>query len=144
MSLWADLEDRSSGDTVRSEDFGKVYSGDIPDKNLLEDGKYKDQTYMIFTNGKYPYIVISIDRSLSVFAGAGIVKIDDKDGNMLSLKRSFDREHSKYTLELNGDGDFILGDHKGKVYTVETLQDIAKDIIDQILKYEDDIEKRID
>ena len=123
MSLWADLEDRSSGDIVRSEDFGKVYPGDIPDENLLEDGEYKNQTYMIFTNGKYPYIVISIDRSLSVFAGAGVVKIDDKNGNMLSLKRSFDREHSKYTLELNGDGDFILGDHKGKVYNYEILCD---------------------
>ena len=142
MSIWSDIEDRSSGDIIRGEDFHQVYPGNLPEKNLIEDDKYKDQEYMIFTNGSYPYIIVNIDRLLSAFAGAGIVKIDDKNGNEMTLKRKFGGQLSRYIFELNRDEDFVLDDHNGKIYTLDVLRDIAKDIIDQILKYEDDFKNR--
>ena len=144
MSIWSDIQDRSSGETIRQEDFHKVYPGEIPDKNLLESEDYKDGDYMIFTNGNYPYITVRLHIELSVFAGAGVVKIHTKDGDDVELKRTTAKGgYSVYTLELNRDEDFVLDDHDGKQYSLDMLRDIAKDLIDQILKCEYDLKNRI-
>lgn len=142
MSIWSDIEDRSAG-ILRKEEFNKIYPGKLPDKNLLDSGDYKDGDYMIFTSGQYPYITIRISVELSVFAGAGTVKIHTKDGDDVELKRTTAKGgYSVYTLELNRDEDFVLDEHDGKQYSLEMLRELAKDIIDQILKCEYDLKNR--
>ena len=143
MSIWSDIEDRSSG-VLRTEDFKMIYPGKLPDKNLLESGDHKDGDYMIFTAGQYPYIAVRIGIRLSVFAGAGTVKIHTKDGENLELKRTTAKGgYSVYTLELNRDKDFVLDDHDGKQYSLDMLRELAKNIIDQILKCEYDLKNRL-
>ena len=143
MSIWSDIEDRSSG-VLRTEDFKMIDPGKLPDKNLLESGDHKDGDYMIFTAGQYPYITVRIGIGLSVFAGAGTVKIHTKDGENLELKRTTAKGgYSVYTLELNRDKDFVLDDHDGKQYSLDMLRELAKNIIDQILKCEYDLKNRL-
>lgn len=136
MSIWSDIQDRSAGE-LRDEEFKKIYPGHCLEKNLLEDGEYKGEDYRIFTNGKYPFIAIRVNMAISFFSGSGQVKIPDKDGKVVELKRTTSKGgYSIYTLELNRDDDFVLGEHNGKKYSLDMLRDIAKDIIDQILKCE--------
>ena len=143
MSIWSDIQDRSSG-VLRTEDFKMIYPGKLPDNNLLERGDHKDGDYMIFTAGQYPYITVRISIELSVFAGAGTVKIHTKDGENLELKRTTAKGgYSVYTLELNRDKDFVLDDHDGKQYSLDMLREMAKNIIDQILKCEYDLKNRL-
>ena len=143
MSIWSDIQDRSSG-VLRTEDFKMIYPGKLPDNNLLERGDHKDGDYMIFTAGQYPYITVRISIELSVFAGAGTVKIHTKDGENLELKRTTAKGgYSVYTLELNRDKDFVLDDHDGKQYSLDMLRELAKNIIDQILKCEYDLKNRL-
>ena len=143
MSIWSDIQDRSSG-VLRTEDFKMIYPGKLPDNNLLERGDHKDGDYMIFTAGQYPYITVRISMELSVFAGAGTVKIHTKDGENLELKRTTAKGgYSVYTLELNRDKDFVLDDHDGKQYSLDMLRELAKNIIDQILKCEYDLKNRL-
>ena len=143
MSIWSDIEDRSSG-VLRTEDFKMIYPGKLPDKNLLESGDHKDGDYMIFTAGQYPYITVRIGIGLSVFAGAGTVKIHTKDGENLELKRTTAKGgYSVYTLELNRDKDVVLDDHDGKQYSLDMLRELAKNVIDQILKCEYDLKNRL-
>ena len=143
MSIWSDIEDRSSG-VLRTEDFKMIYPGKLSDKNLLESGDYKDGDYMIFTSGQYPYITVRISIELSVFAGAGTVKIHTKDGENIELKRTTAKGgYSVYTLELNRDKDFVLDDHDGEQYSLDMLREMAKNIIDQILKCEYDLKNRL-
>ena len=143
MSIWSDIEDRSSG-VLRTEDFKMIYPGKLSDKNLLESGDHKDGDYMIFTAGQYPYITVRISIGLSVFAGAGTVKIHTKDGENLELKRTTAKGgYSVYTLELNRDKDFVLDDHDGKQYSLDMLRELAKNVIDQILKCEYDLKNRL-
>ena len=143
MSIWSDLQDRSNGEIIRQEDFHKIYPGELPVKNLLESEDYKDGDYMIFTNGNYPYITVRLHMQLSVFAGAGVIHIESKDGEDLELKRHTAKGgYSIYTLELNREGDFILDVQDGKKYSLEMLRDLAKDIIDQIIKCELDLKNR--
>lgn len=98
---------------------------------------------MIFTNGRYPYITVRIKIELSIFAGAGTVKINTKDGNPVCLKRTIAKGgYSVYTFELNREKDFVLDDHDGTQYDLEMLRDIAKDLIDQILKCEYNLKNR--
>ena len=144
MSIWRDIEDRAAGNVIRNEDFYKVYPGSLPEDNLLHTGKYKNQEYMIFTDGGYPYITIYIDRNLSIFAGAGIIKINDKNGQLITLDRTVDGLKSVYRFDLNRGEDYVVDDHNGKKYTIDMLEDIAKDIIEQILECEDNLENRID
>ena len=143
MSIWSDIEDRSAG-TLREEEFKEIYPGKLPNKNLLDSGDYKDGDYMIFTSGQYPYITVRINMELSVFAGAGSVKIHTKDGDDVELRRTTAKGgYSVYTLELNRDEDFVLDEHDGKQYSLDMLKDIAKDLIDQILKCEYDLKNRL-
>lgn len=145
MSIWSDIQDRSAGKQLRKEEFLKVYPGELPKENLLDSGEYRDGDYMIFTSGKYPYITIRVNMEISVFAGFGQVKIRDKDGKSIKLKRTTAKGgYTVYTLELNRDEDFVLGDHDGKQYGLDMLKDIAKDLINQILKYEYDLKSRMD
>jgi hypothetical protein len=142
MSIWSDIQDRSAV-ILRKEDFNKIYPGKLPDKNLLDSGDYKDGDYMIFTSGLYPYITVRISMELSVFAGAGIVKIHTKDGEDVELRRTTAKGgYSVYTLELNRDEDFVLDEHDGKQYSLDMLRELAKDLIDQILKCEYDLKNR--
>ena len=143
MSIWSDIQDRSSG-VLRTEDFKMIYPGKLPDKNLLESGDHKDGDYMIFTAGQYPYITVRISIELSVFAGAGTVRIHTKEGENLELKRTTAKGgYSVYTLELNRDKDFVLDDHDGKQYSLDMLRELAKNVIDQILKCEYDLKNRL-
>ena len=142
MSIWSDIEDRSAGE-LREEEFKKIYPGHCPEKNLLEDGEYNEGDYMIFTNGKYPYITIRVNMEISIFAGFGRVKIHTKDGEDVELRRTTAKGgYSVYTLELDRDEDFVLDEHDGKKYSLDMLRDIAKDLIDQILKCEYDLKNR--
>ena len=143
MSLWSEIQDRSAGE-VRKEDFKIVYPGKLPNKELLEAGEYKDEVYMIYTTGQYPFIAVTISIPISVFAGAGVVRLSyEVEGERVELKRMMDREGAVYTLVLNRDKDFVLDWHEGKKYSLDTLREIAKDIIDQILKCEYDLTKRL-
>ena len=144
MSIWSDIQDRSAGKQLRKEEFLKVYPGELPRENLLDSSEYRDGDYMIFTNGRYPYITVRVEIEISIFAGAGTVKVHTKDGEDVDLKRSTAKGgYSVYTLELNRDEDFVLDDHDGKQYDLEMLRDIAKDLIDQILKCEYNFKNRI-
>ena len=144
MSLWSEIQDRSSGDTIRKEDFKIVYPGKLPNTELLEAGEYKDEVYMIYTTGQYPFIAVSISIPISVFAGAGVVRLSyEVEGERVELKRMMGRGGAVYTLVLNRDKDFVLDGHEGKKYSLDRLREIAKDIIDQILKCEYDLTKRL-
>ena len=143
MSLWSEIQDRSAGE-VRKEDFKIVYPGKLPNKELLEAGEYKDEVYMIYTTGQYPFIAVTISIPISVFAGAGVVRLSyEVEGERVELKRMMGGGGAVYTLVLNRDKDFVLDGHEGKKYSLDTLREIAKDIIDQILKCEYDLTKRL-
>ena len=143
MSLWSEIQDRSSGE-LRHEDFKIVYPGKLPNKELLEAGEYKDEVYMIYTTGQYPFIAVTISIPISVFAGAGVVRLSyEVEGERVELKRMMGGGGAVYTLVLNRDKDFVLDWHEGKKYSLDTLREIAKDIIDQILKCEYDLTKRM-
>ena len=143
MSLWSEIQDRSAGE-VRKEDFKIVYPGKLPNKELLEAGEYKDEVYMIYTTGQYPFIAVTISIPISVFAGAGVVRLSyEVDGERVELKRMMGGGGAVYTLVLNRDKDFVLDWHEGKKYSLDMLREIAKDIIDQILKCEYDLTKRL-
>ena len=143
MSLWSEIQDRSAGE-VRKEDFKIVYPGKLPNKELLEAGEYKDEVYMIYTTGQYPFIAVTISIPISVFAGAGVVRLSyEVEGERVELKRMMGGGGAVYTLVLNRDKDFVLDWHEGKKYSLDTLREIAKDIIDQILKCEYDLTKRL-
>ena len=143
MSLWSEIQDRSAGE-VRKEDFKIVYPGKLPNKELLEAGEYKDEVYMIYTTGQYPFIAVTISIPISVFAGAGVVRLSyEVEGERVELKRMMGGGGAVYTLVLNRDKDFVLDWHEGKKYSLDMLREIAKDIIDQILKCEYDLTKRL-
>lgn len=143
MSIWTDMQRRSSGEDIRSEDFRKVYpGGEIDRPQKLAEGEYKDGEYTVFTVGDFPIIEIYIDRAMSVFAGASKIVID-VDEEQLELSRKSDGAGSTYTFSLCREGDYVEGKQDGKKYSIEMLKTLSERIIDEILKCEDDISKRL-
>ena len=141
MSIWTDMQKRSSGEDIRIEDFRKIYNDENEEGTELYSDKYKDYEYTIYTNGKYPYIKISTKNDISTFSGYNLVKIyvDDK---CYDLDRVVEGSIVGYIYFCNKQDDYVEGEHDGQKYSVSSLETIAKKIIDQICeserKYQDD------
>ena len=146
MSVWSDIRKRGLGGDIKDEEFAEVYNDDATEADpiLLKKSDYKDGEYSIWTYGSYPYVNIVINRPLSVFAGAQKVKLEKPDGGWIELERLASGIQSFYTMKFNGEDDFVDGEHPGKKYSVDMLSDIAEHIFDQIIKCENDIDKRLD
>lgn len=146
MSVWSDIRKRGLGGDIKDEEFAIVYNDEATEDDpiQLKECDYKDGKYIIWTNGSYPYVSITINRPLSVFAGASTVKLEKPDGGWIDLQRLASGLQSVYTMKFNGEDDYVAGEHPGKNYSVDMLCDIAEHIFDQIIKCEDDINKRID
>ena len=142
MSIWADIQDKSCGDTISKEDFSQIYNGESNQKEL-ESGEYNNAKYSIKTSGFYPYISVTIDRPLSVFAGSKLVRLQIND-EWVELERHSTGLLSNYVYTFNHNGDYYLGEHDGKKYNLDMLRSFAHTLIDKITKSEDDIKDRID
>ena len=147
MSVWNDMRKRSLGGDLKQEDFTVVYPGENMGEEILDplvSETYEECDYSIFTTGTYPWIHIVVARPLSVFAGTHRVKLVTNDGEEYLLDREYSGSEAYYNLTLAREGDFVLGDHDGKKYTIEELKTLAKKIIDQLINCENDIKNRID
>ena len=142
MSIWAEIHKRSNGKRITKEEFNEVYSGDFSNKTILE-GNYRDCQYFIDTNGYYPLVRISVERPMSVFAGAGIVNLETEPGKFFNLERVSNGTLSNYVYSFNKDVDYVVNEHDGIQYSVAMLEDIIKLFIDRILKSEDDLAGRM-
>lgn len=152
MSIWGDIRMKADGKTINKEEFNLVYPGKLEKSRIagsetiatrLDVETYKECEISVWTTGKYPEVKIEIDRPLSAFAGAGMVQVENEDGQKFNLERTSNGTVSTYTYAFNKDEDYVLGEHPGKQYSVQTLMLIGRGITDLILKSEDNLASRM-
>lgn len=134
MSIWTDIQSRSAGEDLRKEEFLKIYPGELPQENLLDSSKYKDIDYMIFTSGKYPYIVMAFPLGISIFSGSSKVILKDNNNQYKLTRKALEKVYFYY--ECNKDDDYILHEQDGHKYGLDELKQMAKKFIDLILNAE--------
>lgn len=142
MSIWGDIRKRAEGRDITQEEFVSIYTGKSKTEPITS-GDHKSCQYTVWTCGRYPFITMDIHRSMSAFAGAGGIEVETPEGEKFNLDRKSDGSKSTYTYDFDKDDDYVLGEHKGKKHTVQELEDIAKLLIDLILKSEDDLSSRM-
>ena len=139
MSVWTDIQKRSNGKYISKEDFNTVYTGGKEAE--LESGTYKDVQYHISTCGTYPNIGIFINKPISAFAGADVVKLKLDDGKYYDLDRMISGSMAVYIYRFNKEDDYVLNEHDGQQYSVEMLKDIAQRFIEKLLESENNLDK---
>ena len=138
MSIWSDIQKRSTGDKGRQEDYSLIYGSHHKGEQIFED-EYKDYEYMIFTVGTHPTIKICTPLSISTFSGFKNVILKDKDDDKTYNLMRFTYENSTgFFYECNTYDDFVFGPsgHDGHKYTLGELQTLAKKLIDLIIETE--------
>jgi hypothetical protein len=152
MSVWADLHKRSNGIQASKEDYGLIY-GLMDEPEILFEEKYREGTYIILTNGMYPFLKIILKISLSIFTGEPVVKIKTKDGDEFNLGRQYANGETIFTYSFSKDDDYVAqGDpemqldkpHPGHKYTLDELKDYANLFIDLILEKHYNVDKYMD
>ena len=138
MSIWSDIEDKNSRETISKEEFNIVYPGkdSVEQDHELSTGEYEKMKYTIYTNGQYPYISISTDLNISSkFSGCGLIKIDINN-KTYDIQRITKGSGVYFVYFCNQETDYIDGEHDGKKYTVSLLHTMAEKIIDSIIQSE--------
>lgn len=135
MSIWSDMEDRSAGISLSKEDYNLLYGGgDL--KQLYED-TYKDMIYEI-TAKDFPCIEIISKLTISIFSGS--VKVILKDEKKIyELKRQTMSNSIHFYYNCNKKGDHIPDVQDGHLYNLDELKNLAKKLIDLILKAENNL-----
>lgn len=135
MSIWSDMEDRSSGLSLSKEDYNLLYGGG--DLKQLYKGTYKNMTYEI-TAKDFPYIEIISKLGISIFSGSTQVILKD-DRKTYELHRETINNNAHFYYSCNKQDDHIPGVQDGHLYSLDELKSLAKKIIDLILKAEDNL-----
>ena len=137
MSIWSDMEDRSTGISLSKEDYNLLYGGE--DLRLLHKDTYKDMIYEI-TAKDFPYIEIISKIGISIFSGSGQVILKDAK-NTYELKRVpiFISNSIHFFYECNKEGDYIPDVQDGHLYSLDELKSLAEKLIDLILKAESNL-----
>ena len=137
MSIWSDMEDRSAGISLSKEDYSLLYGGG--DLRHLHSGIYRNMNYEI-TAKDFPCIEIISKLDISIFSGSGQVILCDGK-NTYELKRlPIIISNSVYFFyECNKKGDHIPDMHDGHLYNIDELKNLAKKLIDLILKAENNL-----
>ena len=137
MSIWSDMQDRSAGISLSKEDYNLLYGGG--DLRLLHKDTYKNMKYEI-TAKDFPYIEITSKIGISIFSGSGQVILKDAK-NTYELKRGpIIISNSVYFFyECNKKGDHIPDMQDGHLYNLDELKNLAKKLIDLILKAENNL-----
>ena len=137
MSIWSDMQDRSSGLSLSKEDYNLLYGGGVL-KQIHKD-TYKDMIYEI-TAKDFPYIEIISKIGISIFSGSGQVILKDAK-NTYELKRVpiFISNSIHFFYECNKEGDYIPDVQDGHLYSLDELKSLAEKLIDLILKAESNL-----
>ena len=131
------MEDRSAGISLSKEDYNLLYGGG--DLRLLHKDTYKDMIYKI-TAKDFPCIEIISKLDISIFSGSGQVILCDGK-NTYELKRvPIIISNSVYFFyECNNKGDHLPDMQDGHPYNLDELKNLAKKLIDIILKAENNL-----
>ena len=135
MSIWSDMEDRSSGLSLSKEDYNLLYGGG--DLKQLYSGIYRNMNYEI-TAKDFPYIEIISKLDISIFSGSTQVILTD-DKKTYELKRETMSNSIHFYYNCNKKGDHIPGVQDGHLYNLDELKSLAEKLIDLILKAENNL-----
>ena len=135
MSIWADIQDRSAGNTVRKEEYNLLYGGG--DSRQLHKDTYKNMTYVIAAKD-FPYIDIMSKLGISIFSGSSRVILTDDD-KFYELQREVMNSSVHFYYNCNKKGDHIPGVQDGHLYNLDELKSLAEKLIDLLLKAEDNL-----
>ena len=137
MSIWSDMEDRSTGISLSKEDYNLLYGGG--DLRQIHKDTYKNMKYEI-TAKDFPYIEIISKIGISIFSGSGQVILKDAK-NTYELKRVpiFISNSIHFFYECNKEGDYIPDVQDGHLYSLDELKSLAEKLIDLILKAESNL-----
>ena len=135
MSIWSDMEDRSSGLSLSKEDYNLLYGGGVL-KQIHKD-TYKDMIYEI-TAKDFPYIEIISKLYISIFSGSTQVILTDNKKTYV-LKRETMSNSIHFYYNCNKKGDYIPDVQDGHLYSLDELKSLAEKLIDLILKAESNL-----
>ena len=138
MSIWSDIHKRSNGKTVSKEDELEIYSGEF---SQIGSGEYNQYRYEIWTGGTHPFIAIIPNLITTNLSDVYSVECIMPDGKSYDLARSNRVDACIFYHHFNKYTDYILGDygHDGKKYTLNELQDLAKEFIKHLITCECDL-----
>ena len=135
MSIWSDMQDRSAGISLSKEDYNLLYGGEV--LNQIHKDTYKDMRYEIIAR-KFPCIEIISKLDISIFSGSRqVILCDEKKTYELEREYMFNSVHFFY--ECNKKGDYIPDVQDGHLYSLDELKNLAKKLIDLILKAENNL-----
>ena len=113
---------------------------------VLAEEKFDGNEYTIQTTGEYPMIKMHTknrENPISIFSGQDVVKLDiDGKIYLVQVHRysyaqgSLNDTGFIYHYSFNKKDDLVMGKHPGKAWTVDEMKDLAKKMIDAILKEE--------
>ena len=135
MSIWSDMQDRSSGLSLSKEDYNLLYGGG--DLKQLHSCIYRNMYYEI-TAKDFPYIEIISKLGISIFSGSTQVILKD-DRKTYELHRETINNNTHFYYSCNKKGDHIPGVQDGHLYSLDELKSLAEKIIDLILKAENNL-----
>ena len=135
MSIWSDMQDRSTGISLSKEDYNLLYGGGVL-KQIHKD-TYKDMIYEI-TAKDFPYIEIISKLYISIFSGSKQVILKD-DKKTYELQRECMGNSTHFFYECNKEGDYIPDVQDGHLYSLDELKSLAEKLIDLILKAESNL-----
>jgi hypothetical protein len=145
MSIWSDIEDRSSGEVHREEEIAQIYYIPEEENSLLEEKKYKDFLYKISTNGYCPTLTIQTQTNISCFSGCGLIylKIDGKE---YPIERNVNFGMTKFIYKFDKEGDYTYGDkdESKQKYTLNNVEAYAEMFINEIIQTEYEFVKNMD
>jgi len=135
MSIWADLQDRCSGEVTRKEDDILIYHKPDKESQTLTEDTYNDFKFKIESNGAYPVVTIFPPNVVSCFAGASVAVLKI-DGHFYELSRKVNFGQTKFIYEFNKEKDYVYGEAEKRHWTLPDLIDISKKFIDEIIDSE--------
>ena len=135
MSIWSDMQDRSSGLLLSKEDYNLLYGGG--DSRQLHKDEYKNMTYEIAAKD-FPYIDIMSKLGISIFSGSSQILLTD-DGKAYELQREVMSSSVHFYYNCNKKGDYIPNVQDGHLYNLDELKSLAEKLIDLLLKAEDNL-----
>ena len=135
MSIWSDMQDRSSGLSLSKEDYNLLYGGG--DLKQLHSCIYRNMNYEIITKD-FPYIEIISKLGISIFSGSTLVILKD-ERKIYELHRETINNNTHFYYSCNKKGDYIPDVQDGHLYSLDELKSLAEKLIDLILKAESNL-----
>jgi len=141
MSLWTDLQNKSIGKNIRKEDLADIYYPDGEGKITLKSGEYRSAEYKIITDGLAPGVYIKFNkRTLAPFVGTSII-ILNLNNKEYRLFNDANLHNTSIVYVFDKPGDYVTNQQEGKKYTVNELENISKQFIDELIKCENEFIK---